>query len=310
LLKQLNKKNSKPFNFIIGLFLLPLFTLYGLIEAFYLVFFGPYKSFQYIAKQNKKGAFKSSYQQHLEFKHKTRVFSASTVVIIIISVFTVNVVTGALNLNNIFPVFADTSFTVDNLGDASDANAGDGNCATAGAVCTLRAAIEEHNALGGTNTIDFSVSGTINVNSYIRIDSDNLMIDGGSNHDVVINGSGAAIGDHDCLYINNSSDNTIKGLVIQNCRYGIRISTALATGNIIQNNYIGTNTAGTSSVSNGTGISISGNSNIIGTDGDGVNDSNEGNLISGNTSIGIGGGGIGNTIAGNIIGPNISGTAI
>jgi len=48
------------------------------------------------------------------------------------------------------------TFSVDDTGDASDANAGDGICATAGAVCTLRAAIEEANALAGTDSIDFS----------------------------------------------------------------------------------------------------------------------------------------------------------
>src|SRR5207237_4900268 len=38
-----------------------------------------------------------------------------------------------------------TSFTVNDNGDAGDANPGDGVCASAGAVCTLRAAIEEAN---------------------------------------------------------------------------------------------------------------------------------------------------------------------
>jgi len=37
-------------------------------------------------------------------------------------------------------------------------NAGNGTCATAGSVCTLRAAIQEVNALAGTDTINFSVS--------------------------------------------------------------------------------------------------------------------------------------------------------
>ncbi len=45
------------------------------------------------------------------------------------------------------------SFTVTNTGDAVDAAPGDGVCATAGAVCTLRAAIQEANALSGPDSI-------------------------------------------------------------------------------------------------------------------------------------------------------------
>lgn len=44
------------------------------------------------------------------------------------------------------PASADTSFTVNNTGDAVDANIGDGLCRTAANKCTLRAAIQEANA--------------------------------------------------------------------------------------------------------------------------------------------------------------------
>ncbi|MBL8056888.1 MAG: CSLREA domain-containing protein, partial [Anaerolineales bacterium] len=54
---------------------------------------------------------------------------------------------------------AAASFTVDSTLDAVDAAPGDGVCATAGAVCTLRAAIQEANALAGSDLIDFAVSG-------------------------------------------------------------------------------------------------------------------------------------------------------
>src|SRR5438445_10327441 len=49
--------------------------------------------------------------------------------------------------------YADT-FTVNSTTDAVDANPGDGTCATAGSVCTLRAAIQEANAHAGDDTID------------------------------------------------------------------------------------------------------------------------------------------------------------
>lgn len=58
---------------------------------------------------------------------------------------------------------AAATFTVNSLADTSDAAPGDGACANAGGQCTLRAAIEEANALGGDDTINFSVTGTINL---------------------------------------------------------------------------------------------------------------------------------------------------
>jgi CSLREA domain-containing protein len=45
------------------------------------------------------------------------------------------------------------TFTVNSTLDAVDAAPGDGICATAGAVCMLRAAIQEAHALAGTDTI-------------------------------------------------------------------------------------------------------------------------------------------------------------
>jgi CSLREA domain-containing protein len=44
---------------------------------------------------------------------------------------------------------AASPFTVDSTADAVDANIGDGTCATAAGTCTLRAAVQEANALGG-----------------------------------------------------------------------------------------------------------------------------------------------------------------
>lgn len=52
------------------------------------------------------------------------------------------------------PLAHAASFTVNSTTDAVDANPGNGVCATAGAVCTLRAAIQEANALAGPDTIN------------------------------------------------------------------------------------------------------------------------------------------------------------
>jgi uncharacterized repeat protein (TIGR01451 family) len=54
-----------------------------------------------------------------------------------------------------------STYVVNDLGDAGDAVPGNGACATAGAVCTFRAAIEEANAHAGADTIQFAVAGTI-----------------------------------------------------------------------------------------------------------------------------------------------------
>ncbi len=56
------------------------------------------------------------------------------------------------------PLVAAT-FEVNHSGDAVDANPGDGLCATASAVCTLRAAIEEANASANGDHIDFNIGG-------------------------------------------------------------------------------------------------------------------------------------------------------
>jgi large repetitive protein len=46
-----------------------------------------------------------------------------------------------------------TTFVVNSNGDALDALVGDGRCATAAGMCTLRAAVAESNALPGADTI-------------------------------------------------------------------------------------------------------------------------------------------------------------
>lgn len=48
------------------------------------------------------------------------------------------------------------TYTVTSAADAVDANPGDGVCATAGSVCTLRAAVQEANASAGDDVISFN----------------------------------------------------------------------------------------------------------------------------------------------------------
>jgi CSLREA domain-containing protein len=89
------------------------------------------------------------------------------------------------------------SFTVNNSLDAPDANPGDGLCRTIFNRCTLRAAIQEANALSGTDTInvpagtftltragfdDTALNGDLDINSH-------LIIMGASQATTIINGN-------------------------------------------------------------------------------------------------------------------------
>ncbi len=76
------------------------------------------------------------------------------------------------------------TLTVNNTGDGVDATPGNGVCetATGNGICTLRAAIQEANALAGTDMISFNVGGggaqTITLGSALPTVTDNLTIDG------------------------------------------------------------------------------------------------------------------------------------
>src|SRR5207302_575979 len=95
----------------------------------------------------------------------------------------------------------------------------------------------------------------------------------------------------------------------------VRLTGATAMNNVVSGNYIGTNATGTVARANtGHGVEIvaGASSNRIGTDGDGVNDAGERNVISGNTGTGVvitDAGTDGNAVAGNFIGTNAAGTA-
>jgi hypothetical protein len=108
-----------------------------------------------------------------------------------------------------------------------------------------------------------------------------------------------------------SARNVISG----NGTGGIRITpvTGGATTNVvIIGNYIGTSSAGNAAVTNnGFGVLIESGAggNRIGTDGDGLHDAVEGNLISGNNNSGVRIiGGVNNVVAGNLIGLNAAGS--
>lgn len=75
------------------------------------------------------------------------------------------------------------TFTVNSIVDDVDAVPGDGTCATAAAECTLRAAIQETNALEGTDTIELAAE------TYILSEPDAVLPVGpGTNEDLSVDG--------------------------------------------------------------------------------------------------------------------------
>ncbi|OWK39974.1 beta strand repeat-containing protein [Fimbriiglobus ruber] len=111
------------------------------------------------------------------------------------------------------------------------------------------------------------------------------------------------------------SGNADIGVLIQTPNWTGAIPATPTTGTAVAGNYIGTNVAGTTALANGqAGIQIaSGATNTrIGTDGNGIKDDTEVNVVSGNNSDGvqiIGTGTTGVVVAGNFLGTNAAGTA-
>jgi titin len=113
----------------------------------------------------------------------------------------------------------------------------------------------------------------------------------------------------------SAKNNTVGGAaagarnIISNNLFGVLIQDAGTSGNQIAGNYIGTNAAGSAALGNTEGVAIEGGAtgNIIG-----GSNSGEGNLISGNTRIGVtlaDEGTSANKVLGNYIGPNTTGSS-
>jgi CSLREA domain-containing protein len=213
------------------------------------------------------------------------------------------------------------TFTVNNNGDAADADLDDGDCdtdlITPGFQCTLRAAIQQAN-------VPNSVHDTINFQSGV------VLISPSSALPALTNNYGATIYSDHYLLLNGTSvsgdgltlashNNKVMGLVIAGFDNGVLVtghynvigtdgdgsndanemniiySNDDGTGyginlsgdhNVVAGNYIGT-TNGLDVGANTIGIMVSGDDNRIGTNGDGTSDTEERNVISGNSQHGI-----------------------
>jgi M6 family metalloprotease-like protein/CSLREA domain-containing protein len=215
----------------------------------------------------------------------------------------------------VFNGVASGSMVVNSTADDADDNIGDGLCATASSVCTLRAAIQEANFIEDTTEIEFNIgtgSAMIQPLSALPAITNPISIDGTSQPGyagtplIEINGQSTS-GSSGLQITASAAGSSVKGLVINRFQIGIELNGGNA--NTIQNNYIGTNVAGTAALPNTTyGIYINNSSsNIIGGSG-------AGNLVSGNGSDGIylttNSGANGNSVTYNRIGTNAAATAL
>lgn len=202
-------------------------------------------------------------------------------------------------------ILSAATYTVTN---SSDAGAG-----------SLRQAITDANNAFGTDNIVFNIpTSDPNYNSgtgvwIIAPLTDLPMISGGyttidATTQTTNQGNTNSFGPEICFDGSNtltyafrivSPNNTVKGFIIGHCDFGIQIYGTAATGNIITQNYIGTDATGTTSFSNNHGIGISGNASAI---------QITNNVISGNTIVGVALSPANNiTITGNKIGTDVAG---
>ena len=115
---------------------------------------------------------------------------------------------------------AATTFTVNSTGDGADSNPGDGVCNDGTGACTLRAAIQEANALAGDDAITFAVSlnGTaITLNTALPDINGNLSITGpGAKLLTVQRSTAGGTPNFRIVAINSGLTVTISGLTITN----------------------------------------------------------------------------------------------
>jgi len=234
---------------------------------------------------------------------------------------------GAPDNNNVYFYADDVQIeyytVVNSTGDAVDLVAGDGECDTGGVnsegntECTLRAAIQEFNALPGANNIEFDIpdtelgysgaplSYTIQPGSPLPSITGTLVMDGSTQPDftttpiIVLDGASAGAGARG-LVLDGSGSSTIRGLVINNFELqGIRVD---SNNNTIVGNWLGLGADGVSGAANSVGIRISGNNNTVG----GTLAADR-NVFSGNNEMGIIIFGSSNLIIGNYVGTDSSG---
>jgi parallel beta-helix repeat protein len=176
-----------------------------------------------------------------------------------------------------------------------------------GGAGSLRQAILDANAAGGSNTITFAIDSgtqTIRPTSPLPAITGAVTLDGTTQPGfagtplIVLDGSGAGAGANGLTLAGGGS--TVKGLVIGGFNaYGVLLT---GGGNSVTNNYFGTDATGAKALPNATGVAIASSGNTVG----GVGPA--GNVLCGNSQMGVFiAGGSGNLVQGNSIGVDTSG---
>ena len=201
-------------------------------------------------------------------------------------------------------VYAASTVTVNDVGDASDLLAGDGVCdadLASGEQCTLRAAIEELNGQGADTTphqIHFNIPGSGPHRIEPSTDLPNIVvpmiIDGSTqpgaacptavlpaNIQIVIDGiNNDNIASRGFWFLGSSAGSEVRGLVIGNFYKGIWLT---SNDNKVECNHLGVDADGTTPLGNSSGVDVMSANNIIG----GTDDHSQRNVISGNSAYGV-----------------------
>jgi CSLREA domain-containing protein len=215
---------------------------------------------------------------------------------------------------------AAAQFVVNDAGDQGAANPKtDGTCDGQGpAGCTLRAAVEESNAIGGSHTITFNIAGAgvhqIVLGSAITISSPVSILgntQAGYTTSPLIELRGSTLRDG-LVLAGGSSGSTIRALAINGfTSSGYAAIVIQSSNNTVVGCHLGTNTAGMGAVANAVGIIIeAGSANHIGGTGTSPPDRN---IVSGNSEEGVritSSSASGNFVQGNYIGLAIDGTTV
>lgn len=210
-----------------------------------------------------------------------------------------------VNAGDFTPLIMQPQRAVNTTVDSHDVNPGDGVCADANGLCSLRAAIEETNA-EGSGTVSFDIKGSgvqtihltlgpLQLNKGINVDGTTQKGYAGT---PLIKVVGKASDDAFVL----DSDSFIKGLIVDGARYGIVLN---GRDNTVDLNYIGVDESGGRAQGNQIGVLVKGAGNTIGDA-----STSPANVISGNTQDGIsilGPGAVANTVIGNDVGTDRAG---
>ena len=237
-------------------------------------------------------------------------------------------------LTTVHGVAQAATFTVNSTGDTGDFSTGDGICSDGTGICTLRAAIEEANAIAGADSIAFDIPTTdigyasstdsflIQPSSALPTITSPVTIDGYTQPGASANTNGPGLGSNAVLKIEldgstagsfitglkiTAGSSVVRGLAINRFdANGIEMSEN--GGNLIEGSFIGVDITGTISLGNDShGVLVQDVSNNT----FGGTTEVARNVISGNNFAGIALNGMdasGNIVQGNFVGTDLNGT--